>query len=82
MRQCRSRGVRIRPLTAADRERVAEWQAASGEGIFRLLAYVGGDNLTVASWIGRAGGGAERDDGDATLYSIPLKRAGAGGRVA
>jgi GNAT superfamily N-acetyltransferase len=42
------------------------------DGIVRLVAYVSRDNLSVRSWIARAGGTVESDDGDATLFSIPL----------
>jgi GNAT superfamily N-acetyltransferase len=48
---------------------------ARAEGITRLLAYVGRDNLPVRGWIARAGGIVESYEGDATLFSIPLGRA-------
>jgi acetyltransferase len=47
---------------------------AGAEGVDRLLAYVGADNRPVRSWIARAGGVAEADDGDETVYSIALDR--------
>jgi GNAT superfamily N-acetyltransferase len=55
---------------------------ARGEGITRLLAYVGADNRPVLGWIARAGGAAEAHDGDATVYSIPLDRPTAERRAA
>jgi GNAT superfamily N-acetyltransferase len=45
---------------------------ARDEGVRRLLAYVGAENLPVHAWIARVGGIAQARDGDATLYSIPL----------
>jgi GNAT superfamily N-acetyltransferase len=45
---------------------------ARDEGVRRLLAYVGAENLPVHAWIARVGGVAQARDGDATLYSIPL----------
>jgi RimJ/RimL family protein N-acetyltransferase len=45
---------------------------AGGAGITHLLAYVSADNRPVMDWITRAGGSAQADDGDATLYAIPL----------
>jgi GNAT superfamily N-acetyltransferase len=45
---------------------------ARDEGVRRLLAYVGAENLPVHAWIARFGGVAAARDGDATLYSIPL----------
>jgi len=45
---------------------------ARAEGITRLLAYVGTDNVRVVGWIARAGGAAEVRDGDTFLYGIPL----------
>jgi GNAT superfamily N-acetyltransferase len=44
---------------------------AREEGVRRLLAYVGAENLPVHAWIARVGGVAAARDGDATLYSIP-----------
>jgi GNAT superfamily N-acetyltransferase len=46
---------------------------ARDEAIRHLLAYVGAENLPVHGWIHRYGGVAETRDGDATLYSIPLR---------
>jgi GNAT superfamily N-acetyltransferase len=63
--QWQRRGIGRQLLSAlADRAR--------GEGITRLLAYVGADNRPVLGWIARAGGAAEAHDGDATVYSIAL----------
>jgi L-amino acid N-acyltransferase YncA len=48
---------------------------ARAEGITRLLAYVGTDNVRIIGWIARAGGVAEVRDGDTVVYGIPLDRA-------
>jgi GNAT superfamily N-acetyltransferase len=45
---------------------------ARAEGIDRLLAYVSDENHPVRAWIAHAGGAAEVDPGDATVYTIPL----------
>jgi GNAT superfamily N-acetyltransferase len=55
---------------------------ARGEGIARLLAYVGADNHRVLGWIARAGGVTEARDGDAIVYGIPLDRPAEERRVA
>jgi GNAT superfamily N-acetyltransferase len=55
---------------------------ARAEGITRLLAYVSRDNLPVLGWIARAGGIVESEEGDATLFTIPLARAASDRRAA
>jgi GNAT superfamily N-acetyltransferase len=45
---------------------------ARAEGITRLLAYVGTDNVRVTAWITRAGGVAGVRDGNTFVYDIAL----------
>jgi GNAT superfamily N-acetyltransferase len=47
---------------------------ARAEGMTRPLAYVSAENRPVVRWITRIGASPQVDDGDATLYSIPLNR--------
>jgi hypothetical protein len=45
---------------------------ARAEGITRLLAHIGTDNVRVIDWARRSGGVVKRRDGDAVLMAIKL----------
>jgi hypothetical protein len=66
--------IEIRPLTAADREGIANPFSRLSEQTRRrrFLAYVGTDNFRVTGWITRADGVAAVREGDTLVCDIAL----------